>query len=116
MVNNGSIYKQIEEEKYITELILEHDNIKLFGFNERTDIICDLNNYSDLQHYGQWVNSLILKWMHDDKYLLTKDNYENYIETEMDFFLSYDYESIYDQEDYEDDYYAEELFNEGFFD
>ena len=107
----GRMYKRIEAEKYVAELILPHENIHLYGFNSREDILTDLNNYRDQTHYGSWVNSLILKWIHDGDYRLTLDNYEEYFEKEQDFFENYDYESLEGQEDYEADFYAGALLN-----
>lgn len=111
-VEDGSIYKQIEAERLMIEEILKCENIKLYSFNNRTDITSNLNNYKDYVHYGIWINSLMLKWMHDGKYQLTEENYEAYLEEEMAFYISYDYAGIADQEDYENDYYAAALLNE----
>ena len=107
----GRLYKRIEAEKYVAELILPHENIHLYGFNDRQDILTDLNNYRDQTHYGSWVNSLMLKWMHDGKYRLTPDNYKEYFEREEDFFVNYDYESLEGQQDYEADFFAGALLN-----
>lgn len=109
---NGGIYRQIEAEQYIIELILESDNIRLFSFNNRYDITTDLNNYKDATHYGTWVNSLMLKWMHEGQYHLTKDNYKDYLAKEMEYYTSFDYMSINQQEDYENDFYSAALYNE----
>lgn len=111
-INSGTIYKQIEAENYIIEIILHVDNIKLYSFNNRTDITTDLNNYKDTLHYGSWINSLMLRWMHDEEYLLTWDNYEDYLTQELAFYTSYDYSQLAEQEDYENDYFAAALFNE----
>ena len=111
-VNNGTIYKWIEAEEYAIELILEHENIKLFSFNNRTDITTNLNNYKDATHYGEWVNSFMLRAMHDGEYLLTPNNYKEYLQKELSFYTTFDYNSLNDQEDYESDYYAGVLLNE----
>jgi len=111
-IASGNIYKQIEAEQLIIELILECDNIKLFSFNNRLDITTDLNHYRDITHYGEWVNSLMLRWMHDGEYQLTKENYLEYLETEVSNYLSFDYDSLNGQVDYENDYYAAALLNE----
>ena len=108
-VADGTIYKQIEAEEYIIEQILECENIKLYSFNNRTDITTDLNNYKDLTHYGVWINSLILKWMQDGQYILTKENYADYLAQELSFYTSYDYSLLQGQTDYENDYFAEAL-------
>ncbi|RKM59553.1 hypothetical protein D6856_10070 [Butyrivibrio sp. XB500-5] len=110
--NEGRLFKQLEAERYITELILPHKNIHLFSFNNRTDLTTDLNNYKDENHYGTWINSLMLRWMHDGKYLLTEENYEDYLRKEYDFYTTFDYTSLNGQTDYEADYYAAALLNE----
>lgn len=112
LVSDGTVYKQLEAEQYIIELILEAENIQLFSFNNRYDITADLNNYKDTTHYGTWVNSLILQWMHDKKYQLTKENYLDYLRNESEFYLSFDYTTLNEQEDYENDYYVDALYNE----
>ena len=112
LVDDGTIYRQSEAEQYAIELILEHPNIHLYSFNNCTDITTDLNNYKDSTHYGQWINSLMLKWMHDGTHLLTKDNYEDYLKEEYSFYTTFDYENLNGQEDYEADFYAGALLNE----
>lgn len=112
MVEDGTIYRQLEAEEYAISLILEHDNIKLFSLNGREDILTDLNNYSDTAHYGEWLNRYLLCCMKQGDYLLTKENYEAYLAEEYAFFLSFDFGSLNDQEDYEVDTYAAALWNE----
>jgi len=111
-IKDSSMYKQIEAEQCVIELLLEYDNIHLFSFNNRTDIITDLNYYADYTHYGEWINSLILKWMHEGMYQLTKDNYEEYLSEELMFYSSFDYSLLELQEDYDQDIYAAALLNE----
>lgn len=101
-----SVNRRIEIEQYTIELLLECDNIRLYSFNNRTDITTDLNHYHDKKHYATWINSLMLKWMHDGEYLLTKENYMDYLEEERAFYTEFDYASLNGQEDYECDDYA----------
>lgn len=112
LFRDGTIYKQMEAEKYVIELILEQENIKLFSFNNRTDITTDINHYMDEIHYGIWINSLMLRWMRDGKYQLTKDNYMEYMEREKEFYTTFDYNSLNRQEDYENAYFAAALLNQ----
>lgn len=111
-VQSGHIYREIEAERLVIEEILKCDNVKLYSFNNRTDITTDLNNYKDSEHYGEWINSLMLRWMHDGECLLTEENYEAYLAEELAFYTSYDYASLAEQIDYENDYYAAALLNE----
>ena len=83
--------------------MLACDNIKLFSMSTNTDITTDFNNYSDNIHYGPWINSLLLIWMKEDKYRLTEDNYEKYLSDMERIYTEFDYNSLLEQEDYEDD-------------
>mgnify|MGYP006926042299 FL=1 len=110
ITNDGNLYRQLEAEQYIIELILEHPNIHLYSFNNNTAMITDLNNYKDNAHYGEWVNSAILQWMHDGVGLLTKENYQDYLKTERSFYTSIteeDIQKINVQPDYANDKTAE---------
>ncbi len=111
ILDKGEFEKRLEAEKFITELILPHKNIHLYSFNNRTDIITDLNHYKDNAHYACWINSLMLKWMHDGEGLLSEDNYEDYLKQERKFYSTFDYEGLNGQEDYEADFYAAALLN-----
>ncbi len=111
-VDNGTIYKQLEAEEIVIEQILAYDNIKLFSFNNLTDITTDINNYKDNIHYGEWINSLMLKYMYDGKCQLTYENYKEYLDYELNYYLTFDYNSLNEQVDYENDYYAEAFLNQ----
>jgi hypothetical protein len=91
---------------------VDHKNIHLFSFNGRTDITTDLNHYKDSAHYAAWINSLMLKWMHEGTYQLTEDNYEERIHEEYEFYSTFDNSLLDGQPDYEDDYYAAALLNQ----
>ncbi|SFC74809.1 hypothetical protein [Butyrivibrio sp. YAB3001] len=108
----NDFHKQFEALQYATELIVPHTNIHLFSFNERIDITSDLNNYRDNNHYGNWINSLILKWMKDDQYRLTDKNYSTRLKHEYEIISSFDYPILNNQPDYEYDFFAGALLNE----
>lgn len=93
--NEGQINWHIDIEQSAIEEILKYPNIKLYSFCNNFELVCNLENYKDQAHYGEWVNSLILKWMYNDDYLLTKENYKEYMETIRQFYNSYDYSSLH---------------------
>lgn len=93
--NNGQVYWRIEVEKTAIETLLECPNIKLYSFSNNFELTCNLDNYTDQNHYGGWINSYILQCMKNDEYLLTKDNYIEYIEELKDFYGTYDYASLH---------------------
>ena len=111
-VASGEIYAQFEAEQIAIELMLQCANIKVFDFSARTDIISDVNNYRDLLHYGDWINSFMLKWMREGECLLTEDNYRAHLESQFEYYTTYDYSRLLAQERYNCDYYAAALLNE----
>ena len=89
---------QFDAELIATELLLECPNVKLYNFYNQYDVITNTDNYRDKEHYSAEINSKILKWMASDVGLITKDNYRERFEEEKEYYLNYDYESIFKQE------------------
>lgn len=106
---NGELAKYIEAEKIAIEEMLKYSNIKLFSINNNLELTADLNNYKDTTHYGEWINSCILKWMHEGEFLITEDNYNEYLSQELENYSLFDYNSLIGQTDYYNDYYADAL-------
>lgn len=96
MDSNGQVDLLIDAQQIAIEEMLKIPNIRLFAFDTNFEMVCDLENYSDTTHYGEWINSRILEWMGNDEYLLTEDNYRDYIETIREFYNSYDYDSLHE--------------------
>ncbi len=90
----GTVSRWLSVEEYAIKLMLECDNIHLFSFNTEFDMICNLDNYSDECHHGDWINSWILACLYSGTNQLTKDNYQDYLAVEREFFMNYDYEEI----------------------
>ena len=101
--NDGKVCEYVEAEKCAIEQMLNYDNIRLYSYNTRIDITSDLNNYKDPTHYGSWIDTLILYWMHNGEGLITTDNYEKYISDELRLHLDFDYASLNRQEDMDED-------------
>lgn len=92
----GELQRQLQAEKYIIELILPHKNIHLYSFYTEYDTICDLDNYKDVAHHRGEINSQILRWIREGKNELTYDNYEEYCRKVWDFYMNYDYDSLFE--------------------
>lgn len=90
----GTVERWIAAEEYAISLMLECDNIHLYSFNNEFNLTTNLDNYSDECHHGDWVNSQILGWLYSGTDRLTKDNYEEYISVEKEFYMNYDYTSL----------------------
>ena len=91
----GTIQRQTEAEKLATEMLLQYPNVKLYNFFDQYEVICNPDYYNDDGHYSAEINSRILGWMAEGTGLLTQDNYEERLKEEQNFYLSYDYDSIY---------------------
>ncbi len=92
----GMLENQLSWEKEAIELMLPYDNIRLFSFFDEFDMITDLDNYKDENHYREEYNSYILECIRDGKHELTKENYEEYCRKVWDFYTAYDYDAIFE--------------------
>lgn len=91
----GTIIKQTEAEKYATEMLLQCPNVKLYNFFDQYDVICNTDYYNDDGHYSAEINSRILEWIAQGNGLLTSENYLQRLNEEQEFYLNFDYDSIY---------------------
>lgn len=91
----GMLELQLGAEEIATELLLECPNVRLYNFNDNRELINNMDNYRDKEHYNAEVNSWILQWMKDGVGLVTKENYERRLAQDREYFLNYDYESMY---------------------
>ena len=85
----------LEAQKVAMEELLQYQNISLYAFSDRFDWVCNLDNYRDRVHYGGWINSNILEEIYRLSGLITKENYQMYLEEIENFYNEYDYDSIY---------------------
>ena len=92
---SGEISEYLQAEEIIINSLLDFDNVKLYSFFNNFDLICNLNNYKDITHYSEDINSEILRWIKNDEYLITKDNLSEYLESERKFYFNYDYDKIF---------------------
>lgn len=93
----GEIEKQILAEEYMIEKILEVPNIELYSFFNNYEMITNLDNYKDAGHYMGHINDEILIWIKNKEYRLTKENYQKYINNNLEFYQKYDYNKIFEE-------------------
>lgn len=92
----GMLERQLQAEKKAIEILLQYDNIHLFSFSDEFDMISNLDNYKDIKHYGENVNSQMLVWMKEGKHQLTKENYQSYYNLIYKFYTTYDYDALFE--------------------
>lgn len=96
LLMENTMERQFQAEQLATELILQCPNIRLYNFYENYELVCNLDNYRDKEHYSAEVNSLLLTLLQEDTYLVTKDNYMEKLAKEKEFYMNYDYDSIFE--------------------
>ncbi len=74
---------------------MKHPNIRLYSFCDNFELVCNLDHYKDYLHYSEQVNTWILENLKGEEYLLTEDNYLEYLEKIRDFYHSYDYDALH---------------------
>lgn len=93
---DGTLLRQLECERITTEMLLECENVKVFNFHNKTDITGNLELYRDKEHYVYEVNDMILQWIDQGEGLVTKENYMDIINWEKEYYMNYDYDSLYE--------------------
>lgn len=96
MNQEGMMMQQFDAERIATKMLLQYPNVRLYNFNDKYDVITNLGNYRDREHYGAHINSQILEWLADGEGLVTEDNYMELLEKEQQFYLNYNYDMIFE--------------------
>lgn len=92
----GTLNQHLQMEKIVIEQLLEIENIKLFSFSNNFELTTNLDNYKDIAHYSEDINSIILNDIYSNNYRLTKTNYNKYLKDIESFYTFYDYNRIFD--------------------
>lgn len=95
LVRSKQMGLALEAQKLAVRLLLTADNIHVFDFSDRTDIIGNLDNYTDTLHYSDSINSEILKCMYEGRQELTAEGLDIYYEGIRQLYEEYDYSSLY---------------------
>lgn len=90
LVRTNQLSFHMEAMKYGVELMLTADNIRVYGFDDLTDVTCDLNRYMDTLHYDADVNILILQNIYEGKNEITEENLDVYFEQVKEFYRQYE--------------------------
>lgn len=86
----------IEKYRYMTQRLLEYDNVKVYFFQNQEEIICNLNNYADYTHYNGSICNYMVQCFADGQRLVTEENLEEELSVLRDLTENYDYEAIWD--------------------
>ena len=92
----GELEKRLQAEKYVIELLLPYENIHISSFNTEYDVIGDANNYRDLAHHREEMNTQILYWLAEGSHELTYENYEDYCNEMWEHYTNFDFNSLFE--------------------
>ena len=95
VMRQGKLDWYMELQELVMEEILTCDNIRLFAYDDNTELTCNLDYYQDQMHYSEEINYRLLQWMHAGNGRITKENYRAYLRRIYEFYGAYDYDSIY---------------------
>jgi hypothetical protein len=73
MQNKGWLNTVEQFKRYVFLELAHYPNVKLYDFQASRKVTCNLDNYKDLLHYHQRINTWMLQQMRDENYLI-KDN------------------------------------------
>ena len=79
---------------YMTRRLLAYDNVEVYFFQNREDIITNFDNYADYTHYSPEICHFIVQSFSEEKYRVTEANLEDELKVLSDLAHNYDYESI----------------------
>ena len=86
----------IEKYRFMSEKLLQYDNVELFFFQNQEEIICNLNNYADYTHYHGSICRYMVECFGNGQCRVTLDNLEQELEKLYQLAANYDYEAIWD--------------------
>ncbi len=92
----GVFERRIDMERYVVEQLVGYDNVELYSFMDWFDITSDLDNYIDDLHYSVDISERMIKCMSTaEEHRITSENYEDYLERIHDYYLNFDYDSLF---------------------
>jgi len=82
------------------ERLLPYENVEMYFFQNKEELITDLDNYMDTVHFSAEINQKMVEWMKNGDYRLTLENYKDELEKmrELSEKIQKDYVGIYFQE------------------
>lgn len=70
----STLEETLKFKKYLYDIFIELDNVDLYDFQLEKNITYNLNNYKDLSHYHQKINTWMIEEISNNKYLIDENN------------------------------------------
>ncbi len=94
MWNRGELDARLDATDLTIELLLPYPNVKLFFFQNDREVVCNLENYKDYNHYSAEISREMVSWMKEGKGLVTKENKDDLLRDMRELALGYDYAAL----------------------
>lgn len=91
MVRSKQLGMQLEAQKLTAHLLLAADNVHVYDFSDRLDIIGNLDNYTDTLHYSDGINTEILNCLRAGKQELTSEGVDSYYDEIRSLYETFDF-------------------------
>lgn len=88
---NEDIEASMDVLKYVSSELLKYDNVNLYFFMDVKDVVTNLDYYKDYSHYSDVINSEMVTWIKEDKYILEQDTCEKRITDFGTYVKAFDY-------------------------
>ena len=82
--------------EYMTQRLLQYDNVEVYFFQNQEDIICNLNNYADYTHYHGRICQYMVQCFASGERRVTTQNLRDELHTLDALVRDYDYDAIFD--------------------
>ena len=80
MYQQNILKDTIKFKQYIFNTLKHYKNVKIYDFQVADEIVKNLHNYKDVNHYTEDINKWMLEQMAKDNYLVTEKNIKHYSE------------------------------------
>lgn len=90
-----NLAEMLEVYKHSMQRFMEYENVRIYYFQNETEIISDLDNYRDTAHHRPEYNRYIFECIRDGKNLVTEENLQMYIDSMYEFAKNFDYNSLW---------------------
>lgn len=91
----GEAAYYIEACRLAAQLLVGQENIRLYSFAGEFDLVLDSDQFCDLVHFHEDVNSQILHWMREGHGLLTPENNQQHWDSVLEFYTTFDYDTLF---------------------
>lgn len=89
---------KIDGMAYITERMLTYDNVEVHYFQDASEWIGNLDNYTDVTHFSKAVTDEMTVQLCEDTQKVTIDTYEERLEAFRAYVESYDYKALLEKD------------------